>query len=831
MRKLLLFFLFCGALAFLLISYRVPLVEQIARFALSRTGFTEVVCDIGALSADTLTLRTFSLTHTIQGKKYSFTLHDASLGFTLEGLLKKQLHNVAVKQAIITLPEKEPSAPRTPLALPSEQELENKLTVLDRLVLPVDHLSVDQLLLNNGPLPGLQGAPITVHLRRTADTLTAQATLPIEAGETVLVKLLREANTTYHAVLELHSDQDTQSLLDLKLTREQLRGSGTIDLHRLTHWYPQLGIPPGCTGTATYNFSAVSTAGPAIQLKSSFSNLKTDAVAIREGTLELTALLRDLSHITLQENSLLTLQGIHGRTTIDSARLGLGATITLTPEEIRISPTTADPWLISGIDAGPSRIKTIQFFPPLITRGSNFLELVPPSSAPISMQNLEVAGLQVPSLELSPTTAIPVRIEQGEEGALTVLSPPWQTGRVTIHKAEQHVTADQVLLTTRELSLQAGKIAGVWSMDAGNLSLASPPYLLPIYKVQAKITMNDQSIHATLDSAFPAHSGHLRLDVEHNLRNRQGKAQLMTKEPIIFTQDHGLEHLIQGLNLPVKLSAGQLQLSSEMEWKEKKSPQVAVKAQLTQGAGSAAQLTFSGAAASHQLTLLPELRSITPGTLTIERVLGPVLLENLHSSFTLAPSDHGVKPALRVDRLSSNLLDGTVHTVPFTYDPNTTDHLITAKVRHIDLATVARLFKVKGLEVEGTMSGTIPLLVEGKTLSVAGGTLVGDARGGTIRYTVAGLAEQQSQLTAYALKALEEFHFSVLRAPVTYRPDGTLLVDIHLQGTSPSLETSRPVHLNVHTEQNLLSLLKSLKYDKVFTDELNSRLQKQPQQP
>lgn len=96
--------------------------------------------------------------------------------------------------------------------------------------------------------------------------------------------------------------------------------------------------------------------------------------------------------------------------------------------------------------------------------------------------------------------------------------------------------------------------------------------------------------------------------------------------------------------------------------------------------------------------------------------------------------------------------------------------------------------------------------------------------GGIIRYLPpekSGL--EQSGLTAYALKVLEEFKYDLLQAAIHYSPDGTLEVNFKLQGKNEQLDPERPVHLNVNTEQNLLSLLRSFEYSNRLEKEMDTR--------
>jgi hypothetical protein len=71
---------------------------------------------------------------------------------------------------------------------------------------------------------------------------------------------------------------------------------------------------------------------------------------------------------------------------------------------------------------------------------------------------------------------------------------------------------------------------------------------------------------------------------------------------------------------------------------------------------------------------------------------------------------------------------------------------------------------------------------------------------------------------------VEDFRYNSLKTTAEYLPSGRLNLDIGLQGISPELSTTRPVHLNIHAEQNLPSLLQSLRFSKGLTDELDKRV-------
>jgi hypothetical protein len=146
-------------------------------------------------------------------------------------------------------------------------------------------------------------------------------------------------------------------------------------------------------------------------------------------------------------------------------------------------------------------------------------------------------------------------------------------------------------------------------------------------------------------------------------------------------------------------------------------------------------------------------------------------------------------------------------------------------VHRLDLAQVIPLQKIEGLAVSGRVNAELPLEKNGDRFRVEHGSLR-QAGPGTVSYQPkdsAGL--QKAGLPKSVLLALQDFHYSVLEADLTFEPDGRLTIAMHLEGTSPLLDTDRSIHLNLSVEQNLLSLLKSLRYSESITREIEKRIQ------
>ena len=119
------------------------------------------------------------------------------------------------------------------------------------------------------------------------------------------------------------------------------------------------------------------------------------------------------------------------------------------------------------------------------------------------------------------------------------------------------------------------------------------------------------------------------------------------------------------------------------------------------------------------------------------------------------------------------------------------------------------------------------LMVRNGTLSVPDGNLRALAPGGQIRFHAKGSAAKLPAAVpgvGTAFEALEDFRYKVLTARVAYAEIGTLLLKLHLKGNSPKLQGNRPIEINLNLEQNILSLLRSLRLVNGLNERLDSRV-------
>ena len=100
------------------------------------------------------------------------------------------------------------------------------------------------------------------------------------------------------------------------------------------------------------------------------------------------------------------------------------------------------------------------------------------------------------------------------------------------------------------------------------------------------------------------------------------------------------------------------------------------------------------------------------------------------------------------------------------------------------------------------------------------------APGGFLQYRSAkleDLAETTPGMRQVA-QALDDFHYDVLDAGVSYGEGGILVLDLALQGRNPALQDGRPIHLNIRLEEDVPALLASLQLSGKVSDVIQQRI-------
>lgn len=208
----------------------------------------------------------------------------------------------------------------------------------------------------------------------------------------------------------------------------------------------------------------------------------------------------------------------------------------------------------------------------------------------------------------------------------------------------------------------------------------------------------------------------------------------------------------------LELSGGKSGIEAAITWQPDKPIYAFANISLEDGAGVIKETGFSDLALSHALNILPTIHSQEPGTIHIGQIKSVVEINNLQTSVRLFPSPYGELPVIHINSLIMETLGGTISGKNLTFDsqrPNLESELI---LQNIDLYKLARIQRLKGLNVSGRVHGSLPVRFDSSGLHIDNGVFSNEQTKGIIQYPpedTGGLKD--SRLTGYALLASTVF--------------------------------------------------------------------------
>jgi hypothetical protein len=200
------------------------------------------------------------------------------------------------------------------------------------------------------------------------------------------------------------------------------------------------------------------------------------------------------------------------------------------------------------------------------------------------------------------------------------------------------------------------------------------------------------------------------------------------------------------------------------------------------------------------VALLPlsakKIQSLT-GTLHVD----PVPPMPFAASFRLPGDD-----SFAIDRLELEALQGSISVREFSFETNRP--LVTEiRVHNADLASVLALIDLEGLSGSGTLSGAIPVRIDGSKVDIAKGSLASTEKG-VLRYTGTGLDQAVAAAGAAGdqidllRRALGNFHYDALTLDILRDQHGNGVLGLRISGHNPDVLEGHPFNININLETN-----------------------------
>jgi len=205
-------------------------------------------------------------------------------------------------------------------------------------------------------------------------------------------------------------------------------------------------------------------------------------------------------------------------------------------------------------------------------------------------------------------------------------------------------------------------------------------------------------------------------------------------------------------------------------------------------------------------------RSEPNQSLAVRRITGISDLSDIALTISVLPGTPASGPVVAIANGSAQFAGGRLSFSDSRLELGRGLSLLPVQVDTISIAALAELIGVDGISGTGSMSGRLPVTIDGARIAVAAGKLSADSPGTLqvkspgARQALAGTADQVDLL----LEALEDFHYDELTVDVNKDLDGVAQITLRTEGNNPTVLDGYPFRLNINLEGNLDHLLATL---------------------
>ncbi|SDJ35978.1 intermembrane phospholipid transport protein YdbH family protein [Lutimaribacter saemankumensis] len=228
---------------------------------------------------------------------------------------------------------------------------------------------------------------------------------------------------------------------------------------------------------------------------------------------------------------------------------------------------------------------------------------------------------------------------------------------------------------------------------------------------------------------------------------------------------------------------------------------------------SAAQgdLAVSKLSGTLNLAELFPIRSDGAQSLLAGSVIAGVPVAGATANFTIR-SREGL-PIFDLHSGSGTIAGGTVSLRDEAWDVSSDKNSFRVRVRNLNIETLLREWRVEGISGAGRLSGTIPVSISERGLSIRGGRL--EAAGpGVLRVDWGSARERlmrSGEQVALAVTALESFSYQALAIDISKPVGGELAFAISLDGANPSVLDGYPFRFNITLRGRLEPILDAVR--------------------
>ena len=456
------------------------------------------------------------------------------------------------------------------------------------------------------------------------------------------------------------------------------------------------------------------------------------------------------------------------------------------------------------------------------------------SGASISLSSLLMENISIPAMRLENIALSGKRQAENSEACQI-------TSQITVPLVQVndiHIKSDLLQLTAD--CADDGRLAGTVNIQANELSIEDDDFLMPLNQCSLNLKNADDKsagwsaeFQGDLSCQSSGMTGPLTSRFQFNPEKTVGSASYSFPEIKPDSDSPLFSSILKDWKEPYDIVSGTLSASGEYRWwtsnRGSFRDRLDMKLNVSDAGGFYDGVLFSGLNYKDTIDLLPVIKSSDFALIKVDDVDIGMPVTEVSAKIRFKATRSGPLPILLINALSLSLLDGKVKGNDLEIDLNNDEHDLVLVVVGLDLSQIVALQQLEGLTATGRLDGYIPVTITENGIKITEGRIVSQNPGGQINYLPAGGTaemEKAAMGSEFVFRIIEDLNYNTLEIDVNYEESGEMEMQLAIKGKSPKLDTRRPVHFNLNLQQNVLKLLKGLRYAEGLSDEIDRNVQK-----
>ena len=487
-------------------------------------------------------------------------------------------------------------------------------------------------------------------------------------------------------------------------------------------------------------------------------------------------------------------------------------------------------WRVAGLKGADISIEEATLQPALtlqLTTAGARLDFSP--AFRLDFDRLAIGDVRIPSLALQPSATAQLHIDWAEGLKWRLQHSRWRSNLPLVETAQMQLRPNEVTLSLTELAAEGrGALSLSGKAQTERIAIAAAGKNAYLRNLALNFSLNPKGIEGEGVFFIGPYQQPLAFSVQHELATGRGTVQLTTPSPLRLSEQLPLSRTLAPWEFPGDAVTGRIDLMFTANWAPASKATAVAEIRLEDIGGQWRKTPFSGLSLKHRLQFWPVIASLDRALLSIDLIASGVPITASRATLQLRQAGRTLDAPLTVELKEGHftLLGSVFSLKPFTYQVGAVENRIRIDTAKLDLAQLTPLFENKGLQVSGLVAAVLPLELGSEGVEMVDGTIRQQGPG-VINYRPQDRKMlKRAGMPEIVIKALENFHYDSLEVDVAYQPNGQLDLALRLRGKSPTAGTERPIHLNLNVEQNLLSLLESLRYSDVFDRKIEEYMEK-----